>query len=325
MEEILPGLYRVEVPLPRNPLRSVNSYVVRGEGRDLIVDTGMNREECASVLLRELRELGVDPRRADFFITHLHADHLGLVSSLRSGDSLVYFNRPEAELLSSWERMGGVILLTGIPDEELLRMMQTHPGRLYGPSALPPFTFVGEGSRIEVGEFSFTCVETPGHTRGHLCLYEPRRRLLLSGDHLLGDITPNLSPLSEEENPLGDYLRSLERTASLDVELVLPGHRRPFRDHRARVEELKLHHRLRAEEVLSLLEEGRKTAYELASEMTWDLEGPWESFPPIPWWSAPGVARAPLRYRVAVGWVWWVVVGGGIRWELSARPSQGLG
>lgn len=316
MEEVLPGLQRVEVPLPRNPLKSVNSYVVKGRERDLVVDTGMNREECASVLLHALRELGVDLRKTDFFITHLHADHLGLVSSLASGESRVYFNRPESELLTSWERIGRLILLTGIPEEELLRMLETHPGRLYGPSTLPTFTFVGEGSRIEVGEFSFTCLATPGHTRGHLCLYEPHRKLLLSGDHVLGDITPNITPLSEEENPLGAYLKSLERTASLGVELVLPGHRRPFRDLRGRVEELKLHHRLRAEEVLSLLEEGRKTAYELASGMTWDLEGPWEGFPPIQRWFATGEALAHLRYLEEEGRVRRVEDGEKIKWGL---------
>ncbi len=317
MEEVLPGLHRVEVPLPRSPLKSVNSYVVKGEERDLVVDTGMNREECASVLLRALRELGVDPQKTDFFITHLHADHLGLVSFLASGDSRVYFNRPESELLASWEGVGGLILLAGIPEEELLRMLETHPGRLYGPSALPTFTFVGEGSRIEVGEFSFVCVSTPGHTRGHLCLYEPHQKLLLSGDHVLGDITPNITPLSEEENPLGDYLKSLERVASMEVDLVLPGHRRPFRDLRGRVEELKLHHHLRAEEVLSLLEGGRKTAYELASGMTWDFEDPWERFPPIQRWFATGETLAHLRYLEEGGRVRRVEEGEKVKWELS--------
>ncbi|TDA35170.1 MAG: MBL fold metallo-hydrolase [Hadesarchaea archaeon] len=316
MEEVLPGLYRVEVPLPRNPLRAVNSYVVRGGERNLIVDTGMNREECASVLLSEIGKLGIDLRKTDFFITHLHADHLGLVSSLLSEGSRVYFNRLEAGLLTSWEGIGEVILLSGIPETELYRMLETHPGRLYGPTTLPPFTFLEEGSEIEVGDFLFRCLATPGHTRGHLCLYEPQRKLLLSGDHVLQDITPNLTPLSGQENPLEDYLRSLERTASLEVDLVLPGHREPFRDLRGRVEELRLHHHLRAEEVLSLLEGGRKTAYELASGMTWDLPGSWENFPPIQKWFATGEALAHLRYLEGKGKVRRVEEGERIEWEL---------
>ncbi len=81
-EEIARGLYRLQIPLPENPLKSLNSYVIKGPGRNLIIDTGLNRQECMDAMQAGLKEIGIDLRETDFFITHLHADHFGLVSSL---------------------------------------------------------------------------------------------------------------------------------------------------------------------------------------------------------------------------------------------------
>ena len=100
-DEIISNLYRIEVPLPDSPLKAINSYVVKGPDTSLVIDTGMRRPECESVLRAGLDELDVDLSRTDFFITHLHADHMGLVGELASASSKVYFNRPDGELLET--------------------------------------------------------------------------------------------------------------------------------------------------------------------------------------------------------------------------------
>jgi glyoxylase-like metal-dependent hydrolase (beta-lactamase superfamily II) len=76
MEEILPSLYRIAVPLPGSPLKATNSYVVKGADKSLIVDTGWNRQDCMAALVSGLDECGVNLEQADFFITHMHADHV---------------------------------------------------------------------------------------------------------------------------------------------------------------------------------------------------------------------------------------------------------
>ena len=124
---------------------------------------------------------------------------------------------------------------------------------------------------IRAGGYNFRCVETPGHSFGHTCLYDAENRMLISGDHILADITPNIQGWFDNWNPLQEYLKSLESTALLDVTLVLPGHRSVFHDMRGRIEELKRHHEKRAEEALHVLKTGPKTAYQVASEMTWDI------------------------------------------------------
>ncbi len=89
IEEIVPNLYRAEIPLPRSPLKWLNSYIVKGGDRFLIIDTGFNRQECLDAMNASLQKLGVDLNKTDFFITHLHADHMGLVGTLaRTAQSL---------------------------------------------------------------------------------------------------------------------------------------------------------------------------------------------------------------------------------------------
>lgn len=304
IEEVAPELFRVEVPLPKNPLKSINSYVIRGADRNLVIDTGMLRDECEQALQAGFRELDLDLNRTDFFITHFHADHLGLVANFASQTSAVYFNEPEAILMSAvkdaggfWKRVAAFARTGGIPEQAIQEAIKEHPGAKYTPPAYPEFTIVEEGSAVNVGGYNFECVSTPGHTPGHMCLYDRGKKIFISGDHVLGDITPNISAWVEDVNPLDDYLASLDKVAELDVVLVLPGHRNVFKDLKGRVEELKRHHQERVEEVFAILGPEGKTVYDVASRMSWDIDADsWEDFPIMQKWFATGEAATHLRY-----------------------------
>ena len=100
VEEILPRLHRVVIPLADNPLREINSYVLTSNDRNLIIDTGMNRPECLEVLEAGLDEIGVDLERTDFIATHLHADHAGLVPTLRRSGSKAFMGEHVALLVT---------------------------------------------------------------------------------------------------------------------------------------------------------------------------------------------------------------------------------
>jgi len=303
IKEIIPNLYRLEVPLPRNPLKVINSYVIKAQGRALIIDTGMNREECMSVMSSGLKELDVDLQRTDFFITHLHADHLGLVSNLATDTSTIYFNQADADVIASidsgdyWGEVSSFARRNGFPEDELYKAIENHPGVKYSPRGHLDFYILKEGDTISIGDYLFKCIETPGHTKGHTCLYEPDKKLFISGDHILIDITPNISLWSDDENCLNEYLNSLDKVYNLDIKLVLPGHRRIFRNHKERIQQLKHHHQTRANEVLSILEKDNKNAFQVASQMNWDVTyESWELFPPQQKWFAFGEAIAHLKY-----------------------------
>ncbi len=304
-QEIRPGLHVIEVPLPGSPLKSINSYVIRGDFRNLVIDTGMRRPECDEAIRRGLDELGVDLANTDFFITHLHADHIGLVSDLAADASLVYFNHPDAELLGGFARdadgafgrLTAEATRSGFTDEEIEEALERHPGFKYSPPEYPAFRFLSDGDRLDAGAYQFNVVATPGHTPGHLCLYEPHHRILISGDHVLGDITPNITIWRKDDDSLGDYLQSLDKVAELKVDLVLPGHRRSFTDCAGRIDELKRHHQERLDEVQEILGKRSATAYEVASKMTWDIVAEsWARFPIVQKWFAVSEATSHLRY-----------------------------
>jgi glyoxylase-like metal-dependent hydrolase (beta-lactamase superfamily II) len=299
-EEVLPGLFRNKIPLLGSPLKYLNSYVIRDSSRSLIVDTGLNRKECLEAMQRGLAALGVDLSKSDIFITHLHADHFGLVSRLVTDSTDILFSRPEKELMESWEGFGAMVeyaAQNGFPENQLKAALDKHPGAKFGSDWVPELKVLDDGDEIDIGDYHFKCVTTPGHTLGHTCLYEPGKKILLAGDHVLGDITPNIQCWSDTANPLKHYLASLDKVEKLQIDLVLPGHRSLIDDAGARIEELKIHHARRLNEALNILKNGPMSAFQIASQMTWDIVcESWDQFPVAQKWFATGEAISHLRY-----------------------------
>ena len=300
IEEIAVGLYKIEIPLPNSPLKALNSYVIKSPERNLVIDTGWNQEECMNAMQTGLKTLGVDIRKTDFFITHLHSDHLGLLPNLISDASLVYFNRPDADRFNSGIHLDDFISfarLNGFPEEELRAGLLSHPGFKFRAKGNLVFHILKEGDLIRIGDYAFTCIETPGHSWGHMCLYEPHRKILVAGDHILNDISPNIQLWSDEWNPLKAYLSSLDKVYGFDIELVLPGHRGILRNGKERIRELRHHHQERLEEIISILEKGGMNAFEIGSRMSWDIVyDSWDVFPVSQKWFAVGEVLAHLKY-----------------------------
>ncbi|MFW6081814.1 MAG: MBL fold metallo-hydrolase [Desulfosalsimonas sp.] len=300
-EELYPGIYRIEVPLPESPLKTLNSYVIRGRRRNLVIDTGFNRSICKKAMMEGLAEAGISMDTVDLFITHLHADHFGLVSELADENTRIYFNLPDSEIIENWQGFEPMIQYgakSGFPEDLLRKALSGHPGLKYGSDWTPSLSMIRDGDRLSVGDYNFVCIQTPGHTPGHTCLYEPESRIFIAGDHVLYDITPNIQCWADDVNPLADYLGSLDRVRDLEVDCALPGHRSLFTDFRGRIDALKSHHSRRLKEVEAILERSSPAhAFFVASEMTWDLTAKsWEDFPVAQKWFATGEAIAHLRY-----------------------------
>ena len=299
-KEILPNLFQLKIPLPESPLKYLNSYIIRDDNRSMIIDTGLNCQECLEAMTGGLRKTGIDLEKSDIFITHLHADHFGLVTKLATDSSRVYFSRPEKELMESWEGFDDMIAYAGrngFPENELRSVLDKHPAAKFGLDWVPEMKVLDDGDSIHVGDYHFKCIATPGHTMGHVCLYELNKKILVAGDHILIDITPNIQCWSDTQNPLKHYLDSLDKVARLQVDLTLPGHRRLIRNHDARIAELKQHHANRLNEVLTILEGTSLNAFQIASRMTWEIKADsWDQFPVAQKWFATGEAISHLRY-----------------------------
>lgn len=271
-EEVWKELYRIEIPLPQYYPKSVNAYVVKDKERSIIIDTGLQDENCLHTMLAAIRKIGIDQGRIDFFITHGHGDHAGLVPRLINAESTVFINRLEADFIKKME--SGALFLEfqlffracGLPEghfEKIVPRIMNFAWR-----DISRFQFLKDGDTLERGQYRFICIETPGHNKGHMCLYEPEKKFLISGDHLLKNAIPPVVGRIDNENPLRKYLSSLDKVIALDPDMVLPGHGRPFRYSRQRIEEIKEHHHERNRKILAVMKHGPMTVYEISLRMT---------------------------------------------------------
>jgi len=304
-EEILPNLFRIKIPLPNNPLRYLNSYIIRDSKRSLIIDTGLNQNECLAAMLAGLEHLCVDLNNVDFFITHFHADHMALLSKLKTDSSRIFLGRIDKAFLDAWEGFEPILALVGqngFPQDELRTAMEQHPAYKHGSDSNPTVIPIDDGDEIDYGGYHFNCILTAGHTPGHICLYEPLKKVLVAGDHILADITPTIQCWRDDQNPLKLYLASLSRIFTLEADLVLPGHRKLIYNHRDRIEQLRNHHSQRLDEILAILEKESMSAFQVAARMRWDLQvDRWEDFPVTQKWFATGEALAHLRFLEETG------------------------
>jgi glyoxylase-like metal-dependent hydrolase (beta-lactamase superfamily II) len=310
-EEPAQDIYRIILPLPDNPLKSLNSYLIRGEKRHLLVDTGFNRRECRDALFPALERLGVRAGEFDVFVTHLHADHSGLAADLAAAPgTIAYASAWDGETINKltdgpayWLDLLNEMARHGCDPALLLDLRTNHPGIRFGPSGKTDFTVVREGDVLRYGQNPLMVLSTPGHTPDHLVLYEAERGLLFSGDLILGDITPNIPRWRTMPDSLGTYLKSLDKVEKLEVSLTLPGHRSLVRDTKKRIGELRAHHSRRLAEVRSILAAcGEMTAAAVAREMTWSMRGtPWQDFPSPQQWFAINEALAHLDHLVVLG------------------------
>ncbi len=303
-EEIMFNFFRINVPLPGSPLKNLNAYLIKGEDRNLLIDTGFNKKESWEALNFNLKELEVSIEKTDFFFTHMHSDHAGLACAFKTDSSLAYMSKTDALVLNThskqeyWHERAQFFSAFGFPAEDFMQTRREKMSNLFFPVRDVAYKLLSDGDQIQVGQYYFTCVETPGHTPGHMCLYEKNLKLLVAGDHILDEISPNLTAWQEMSDSVGEYIKNLEKINELEIELVLPGHRRLIYDCKSRIAELLEHHEERINEVLNIMQgNGLMDAYEVASLMTWRLKNfAWENFPVYQKMFAFGEALAHLEY-----------------------------
>lgn len=278
--EIVPGVHQIKLPLATSPLEHINVYLVEGSEGNLLIDTGWNTPESFSTLRDELRGSGFGFKDiSHIVITHIHADHYGLAGKLTQlcGAEL-YLHQTEAELIdsryvsteNSLEEMERHLHRNGVPQNELPLLTKASMWmRQFVGVALPKIRLSG-GETISLGSFELEVLWTPGHSPGHICLYEPKRKLLFSGDHILPEITPfiGLHPQSTE-NPLGDFINSLKSLEKLKANFVFPGHGPVFSGLGQKIWEILHHHEERKAAILRVIRDELKTAYQIAERIPW--------------------------------------------------------
>lgn len=310
MEQIRENIFRIGVPLRGNPLKEVNSYLIRGQERDLLIDTGFRRQECLEALREGLREAGSNSDRLDIFLTHLHSDHSGMSADIAGTGSRIYLHERDLDLMEkvldgrNKIQMAARFVSEGMPADMVERIQTTNPARLAALREIDErFVPIRDGHIFRYGEYELEAVLMPGHSPGQMMLWLKSEGIMFTGDHILFDITPNITAYAEMEDALGSYLESLRCAVEFPVKQALPGHRKPG-DYKERIRSLLLHHKNRIAQAEKIVKEHPGlNAYDITGYMTWKIhaagkKGPaaWDEFPETQRWYAVGECLSHLDY-----------------------------
>lgn len=244
-ERVLPGVWRLRLPLPWPGVPHVNAWAVaRGDGI-VLFDTGMHEPGSLAHLERALAQVNLRLEHVRLLVcTHAHSDHYGQAAAIvrRSGCEL--WMHPNAEHMTSnasdpdaaIERRIEVALQSGVPEAPLRTYAAEAKTRGYGIEELVEADRdLVPGVVVETDLGPWTVHETPGHAPSHVCLHQKERRLLISGDHLLGRVSLYYD-FGYSPDPVGEFLHSLDVVQALDARLCLPGHGRTFADVQAHID-----------------------------------------------------------------------------------------
>jgi glyoxylase-like metal-dependent hydrolase (beta-lactamase superfamily II) len=291
--EVIPGIHQIKVPIPDNPLGFLNCYLVQGKNGWLMVDTGWYTQEAFNALEAGLKDMGLGFSDVEtIVVTHVHADHYGLAGRIKqvSPATKLLAHRWEGDLIESRyikfaelrDKMGAVLALHGVPPTDLASLQSASmPVLEYVTVTMPDQSLYG-GEVLNTGRFNLEVLWTPGHSPGHICLWEPEHRILFSGDHILPVITPNISyHVQSGDSPLSDFINSLNKLRNLPAAQVLPAHEHIFTNLRERIEEIKKHHEQRKEEISSVIRQEPQNAWFISSQITWNVPQPWDQFNPL--------------------------------------------
>lgn len=286
--EVRPGLWQITLPLPFE-LSSVNVYLVRLHDGWMLMDTGLATSHSYAELTAQLAHIGVPLQSIrQILLTHTHPDHVGQAKRLlaetgaqlfMSADERDQLHRAAAssdqpEWLDNTLHRAGVppVLIETIENSFVKMRPQFQP--------LVPDRILNDSEVMETAIGPLELHLTPGHSPGHMCLYNRDQRILFSGDHILQSITPNIGWLPGRD-ALAEFFASLERVRPIEAETILPGHGKPFSGHADWITATRGHHDDRCRKIVDSLDAGPRTAHQLVSDL----------------WARP---LAPFHHRFAV-------------------------
>lgn len=272
--EIAPNVLRMQLPINFTGLGHVNMYGLIDDKGVAIIDVGLPGPKSYKHVLRRLADAEIPVKRIhSVIVTHSHPDHYGGAGRLakEAGAELIthagfqtFWANPHRCLDPShghdeggdeecddptpndapWQKptpWGTDFHRPPMARRLSYTMLRGVMRRRFAAPA--PTRRVRSGDVLKLAGRDMFALYTPGHTTDHLCLHDPEQGLLFTGDHILPTITPHISGLGQDPDPLASFFRSLDLCAELgDVTNVLPAHGHPFDDLVGRVKAIREHH-----------------------------------------------------------------------------------
>ena len=289
---MIEGIHQINFIPPHTDLIRPLAYIFESRDESILIDTGWGSPENIDNLGLELGRIGLTFRDVSrIIITHLHPDHYGSASMVKqlSGAKIIMHEKDVVFLEERYqenskfsEGVADMLSRHGLPEKEFQNLRNAKIPSPVSVKFVKPDIIINGGEHFHIGgERSLQVIHTPGHSPGHICLYDQEKKLLISGDHVLPHITPNISlHLHNPGNPLKSYLKSLKQIRGLNVGIILPGHGYCFTDLQQRIREIEHHHEQRILEILSTFTNGPQTTFQIALKIAWS-KGP---FPTLSSW-----------------------------------------
>ena len=265
--------WQIRLPLPWE-LTSVNVFLFRRQDGYVLLDSGIRSDDSLLSLEAALLSLGVSwTAITEILVSHLHPDHIGAAAEIRRRSSApVRMPALEAEFVKPlgpnrqfFAETATFLHQNGVPGDHVETMRRRAAA---GKSAFERLVVDGsidEDERIEFDGGTLEAISAPGHSPALLCFYWPEQRFLFSTDAILPRVTPNIGVhWFYQGDPLGDYMRSLDKLEKLETDTVVPSHGRPFEGHRGWIDNTRQHHVNRCDTIIDALGDDPLDAYRIA-------------------------------------------------------------
>ena len=275
-ERVLPGVWRLRMPLPWPGVPHGNAFAVAAGGGIVLFDTGYADVDGTRQLELALAQAGFSLEDVRLLVcTHAHTDHYGLAGPIVDAAGCELWMHPAWEHIRAMaddpdgalDRRIEVARQSGVPASALERYERSRRGESTGLARLvEPDRELVPGVEVETDLGSWEVHETPGHAPSHVVLHQPESGLLVSGDHVLGRVSPFFD-YGHTPDPVGEFLHSLDVVSELETGLCLAGHGRPFRDVPAKAAANRGLVEAHLERVRGAFADGSRTAFEVVGDI----------------------------------------------------------
>ena len=282
LQQINEGAWLIRLPVPWE-LESVNAFLFRCQEGWLLLDCGLGDEATAEVFDQALAEIGIEWRAiTKIVVSHMHPDHFGgAARARRLSGAPVYMNVVEAKLVSPrdpdevfFEATENYMRRHGVPEDDITTLREQSKKFADTMERFVPDHGLDEGDVFEYVGGRLQAISAPGHSPALICFYDPANKTLFSTDAVLERITPNIGLHHfSDGNPLGQYFDSLAKLEALDVDLVVPGHGRPFEGLGDWIASTRRHHRKRCNRIVEVLGPGEMHGFDVAKAV-WGAKRP---------------------------------------------------
>ncbi len=288
ISEIDKNFYRLTLPMPFR-LRHVHAYALVDGGDVVLFDTGMTIPGAFERLENDLQSLDLSVSSIrDIYLTHSHTDHCGMAGLIQEkSGARIHLTQAAWEVLVHFQEGTQLIAQArrfyakhGMSPQDVEAIVEEIEDMRTRVPHFHPDSILADGETRRFADRSFEVIFTPGHATGHVCFFFRDEGHLLAGDHILPYIAPSLSPNIYDEifQPLPSYLESLSVVEKLPVQTVHPGHGNAFSGLDERITEIRLHHAMKKEAIVSLIGAEPKTTFAVCSELIGQAAANWDDW-----------------------------------------------